>query len=216
MYKHLKISVFLFLALTIGVATAQTSWGQNKITFVGVTHMINPNGVYTNLGLGINVKPDSVSSACVTDPDGITVHCYSPEEFREEGSDLYYWISLPGPPKKGIDTFAVEFTDGTVDTASDEQGPLVELPIIKAWQVTVDDNHTTTPTFSWPDVSNGNYYRILIWDEFGNTLFRSSRSTVTMVTIPPGMLQTGIDIRARVEVHDGESFVSALLAFRRG
>ena len=101
MYKHLRILVFLLLILAFGFVTAQNSWGQNEIEFAGVTHMVNPNGVYTNLGLGINVYPDSVTSACVEDPDHITVHCYSPEEFREEGSDLYYWISLPGPPKIG-------------------------------------------------------------------------------------------------------------------
>jgi hypothetical protein len=60
--------------------------------------MVDQYGEYTNLGLGINVYPDSVTSACVDDLDNITVHCYSPEEFREEGGDKYYWIRLPGTP----------------------------------------------------------------------------------------------------------------------
>ena len=206
MHNHRKILIILFLMFTFCFTAAQTSWGQNEITFAGVTHMVDQYGVYTNLGLGINVYPDSVTSACVDDPDNITVYCYSPEEFREEGSDLYYWITLPGPPKTGIYTFTVEFTDGTVDIETDVQGPLVTLPIIQAGQVAVDGNHTGTPTFSWPDVAPGNYYRVILFDEAWNTIFRSSRALVTTITIPQGSLPAGINYQARVEVHDSDSY----------
>ena len=134
------------------------------------------------------------------------MHCYSADEFYEELGDTFYWISLPGPPQNGTYTFTVNFTDGTVDTATDTQGPLVALPIIQAWQVTVDGNHTTTPTFSWPDVSPGNYYRLQIFDQSGNTLFRSPRSTDLSVTIPANTIPVGINYQARVEVHDSDSF----------
>jgi hypothetical protein len=89
-----------------------------------------------------------------------------------------------------------------VDTATDVQGPLVTLPIIQAWHVTVDRNHTGTPTFSWPDVAPGNYYRVMLFDDAWNTIFLSSRSPATTITIPHGTLPAGINYQARVEVHD--------------
>ena len=205
MQKHQTALIALFLALAMLFAGAQPGRGE-EIRFAGVTHMVNQYGAHTNIGLGIDVYPASVDSACVQDPDGNTIHCYSPEEFNDEGTDLYYWKSLAGPPEEGTYTFTVDFTNGTTDTATDVQGPTVELPIIQAWQVTVEGNHTTTPTFSWPDASPGNYYRIQAWDDYGNTLFRSPRSTVRTVTIPPGTLPQGIEYTARVEVHDGDSF----------
>ena len=206
MNKQSKIYVFLLLALTICFTMTENSWGQNEITYAGVTHMVDQYGVYTNLGLGINVYPDSVNSACVNDPNGITVYCYSPEEFNDELGDKYYWISLPGPPKEGTYSFTVSFSDGTVDTATDVQGPLVTLPIIQAIQVTVDGNHTGTPTFSWPDVAPGNYYRLMLFDESWNTIYRSNRSMATTITIPLGTIPSGVNYQARVEVHDSDSY----------
>lgn len=208
MYKHTKTIVYCLLFITACLAAAKDSWGQNEITFAGVTHMVNTSGVYTNLGLGINVYPDAVASACVADPDNILVYCYTPEEFRDEGGDGYYWITLPGPPKQGTYTFTVEFTDGVLDTANDVQGPLNTLPIIKAWEVTVDGNHTGTPAFSWPDVSPGNYYRLVLFDELGSTIYRSSRSSNTIVTIPSGTVPSGINYQARVEVHDSDNYAT--------
>lgn len=206
MEKYKKICVFLLMMVAFCYSAASQCWGQNEITYAGVTHMVDYSGVYTNLGLGINTSPESVISACVDDPDEITVHCYSPEEFYEEPGDRYYWVRLPGPPKEGTYEFTVDFTDGTADSATDVQGPLNTLPIIAAWQVTVDRNHTTTPTFSWPDVAPGNYYRIMIFDETWNTLFRSPRSQETSLTIPPGNLPAGINYQVRVEVHDSDSY----------
>ena len=80
------------------------------------------------------------------------------------------------------------------------------LPIIQDRQLTVNGNHTTTPTFSWPDVSPGDYYRLQIFDPSGNTLFRSHRSTDLSVTIPANTIPVGINYQARVEVHDSNSF----------
>ncbi len=209
MQSHSKIFIIFFLALLMLFTTGKVSWSQGpEITFAGVTHLVAPRDVRTNLGLGINVYPPSVVSAYVTDPDGVVVHNYSDAEFREEGSDLYYWISLPGPPKTGTYTFTVDFTDGSTDTATDTQGPLVELPVIKAWQVDVNGNHTTTPTFTWPDVAPGNFYRLVIFDEFYNTLYRTARMSATTAAVPPGSLPVGIDIRARVEVHDSDSYLT--------
>jgi hypothetical protein len=191
---------------TVCLITAQNSWGQ-EITFAGVTHMVDEYGnAYTNLGLGIDVYPDSVISACVDDPDGDNIHCYSPDEFYDELGDRYYWIRLPGPPEEGTYTFTVDFTGPTVDIATDVQGPLVTLPIIRDWQVTVDGNHTGTPTFSWSDDSPGNYYRVMLFDEAWNTIWRSNRSSDTSVTIPAGTLPGGINYQARVEVHDSDSY----------
>jgi len=208
MQKHIQAVLYSLLVVAALFGAAQDCWGQNEITYAGVTHMVDQYGVYTNLGLGIDVYPDSVASACVQDPDNITVHCYSPNEFYEELGDKYYWIRLPGPPKLGTYTFTVHFTDNTVDTASDAQGPLVSLPVIQAGQVTVEGNHTGTPIFSWDDVSPGNYYRIQVFDEFGVTLFRSSRSFDRSVSIPQGTLPVGINYRARVEVHDSDSYAT--------
>ena len=187
--------------------TAQNSWAQNEITFAGVTHLRTPsNESYTNLGLGINFDPGNVLSACVVYPDNTTEYCYSADRFYNELGDTFYFISLPGPPQLGIYTFTVNLTDSTVLTATDTQGPLVSLPIIYAADVTVTRNHTTTPTFSWPDVSPDNYYRLQIFDESGTTLFRSDRSKELSVSIPLGTLPVGINYQARVEVHDSNSY----------
>jgi len=205
MKKYMRFLTFLFLIFTVCLMTPQISWGQN-ITFAGVTHLVDQNGSYTNLGLGLDVYPDSVTSACVDDPDGITVHCYSPEEFYIELGDQYYWTRLPGPPKEGTYSFTVNFTNSTVATATDVQGPVETLPIIQAAQVTIDGNHTGTPTFSWPDVAAGKYYRLMLFDEAWNTIYRSSRSPDISVTIPAGTLPGGINYQARVEVHDSDSY----------
>ena len=98
--------------------------------------------------------------------------------------------------------------DGTSDTATDTQGPLVSLPVITADQVTVEGNHTTTPTFSWQDISPGNYYRVWIFDGQWNTIYRTDRSDNTSVVIPPNTLPVGINYAARMEVHDSESFMT--------
>lgn len=206
MHKHAKAILYSLLFIATFFTAVENSWGQNEITFAGVTHRVNTNGVFTDLGLGINVHPDAVASACVTDPDNITVYCYSPEDFIEEGSQLYYWMTLPGPPKQGPYTFAVEFTDGLVDTALDVQGPLNTLPIIKASEVTVDGNHTGTPTFSWPDLAQGNYYRLVLYDGSSSAIYKTSRSSATSITIPPGTLPAGINYQGRVEVFDSDSF----------
>jgi hypothetical protein len=206
MQKYQTVLVALFIALAIVFAGAQPGRGA-EITFAGVTHAVYPDGVYTNLGLGVDVYPDSVITAYVEDPGGDLVHTYSPDEFIEDMGDKFYWYRHPGPPKEGPYTFTVEFTTGT-RTYQDTQGPLVTLPIIEAGQVTVEGNHTTTPTFSWPDVSPGNYYRIQAWDDNGNTLFRSMRSKDLTVTIPPGTLPKGIEFTARVEVHDSDTYAT--------
>jgi hypothetical protein len=206
MQKYQKITIFLFLMLTFCFMTVQTSWGQNEITFAGVTHMVDQYGTYTNLGLGIDTYPDSVISACVEDPDNITIHCFSPEEFNEELGDKYYWTQLPGPPKEGTYSFTVNFNDSTVDTATDIQGPMTALPVIQAWQVTVDGNHTGTPTLSWPDVAPGNYYRVMLFDEAWNTIYSSNRSASTSIEIPAGTIPVGINYQTRVEVHDSDSY----------
>ena len=64
MHKYSKAVLYSILAIAAFFVASQNSWGQN-ITFAGVTHMVTPSGVYTNLGLGIDVDPDSVTSACV-------------------------------------------------------------------------------------------------------------------------------------------------------
>ena len=147
MWSHSRtivLSAIVFLAI---FSMGNLSWGQNEITFAGVTHMVNPNGVYTNLGLGISVYPDSVTSACVEDPDNITVHCYSPVEFREEGSDLYYWIRLPGPPKEGTYLFTVNFTDGAklFDRIIYAIGGTTPKDFLKCCSITLDE--TGEPIF---------------------------------------------------------------------
>jgi hypothetical protein len=207
MQKHTRVFIYSLTVAAVLFATAHNGWSQ-EITFAGVTHMVDQYGEYTNLALGVDVYPADVSSACVEDPDTFEVHCYTSDEFYDELGDQYYWIRLPGPPKEGTYTFTVNFTDGTVDTATDVQGPLVALPVIEAWQVTVDGNHTGTPTFSWDDLSPGNYYRIQVFDESDIVLFRSPRSTDTSVTIPLGTLPVGISYRARVEVHDSDAFAT--------
>ena len=101
----MQLLLFLWHHKTVGVRI---------ITFAGVTHLVTPSGVYTNLGLGIDVDTDSVVSACVEDPDNILVHCYSVDEFIVEPVDTYYWVSLPGPPKEGSYSFTINFTGATV------------------------------------------------------------------------------------------------------
>ena len=83
MHRYSKAVLYSILAIAAFFVAAQGSWAQS-ITFAGVTHMVTPSGVYTNLGLGIDVYPGSVTSACVTDPDNNTVHCYSADQFYEE------------------------------------------------------------------------------------------------------------------------------------
>jgi hypothetical protein len=205
MQKLISLILCSILTILVCFSIAKNSSAE-EIFSVGVTHMVDQYGAYTNLGLVIDVGPDEVDSACVVDPDNITIHCYSPDEFYEELNERYYWIRLPGPPKLGTYTFTVNFDDGSVVTATDNQGPLKILPVIEAWQVSVDRNHTGTPTFTWPDVSQSNYYRLQIFDTNGTTLFRSDRSTATTVSIPPNTLPSGIAYTARVEVHDSDSY----------
>ena len=67
MQKHIQAVLYSLLVVAAFFGAAQDCWGQNEITYAGVTHMVDQYGVYTNLGLGINVYPDSVASACVQD-----------------------------------------------------------------------------------------------------------------------------------------------------
>jgi hypothetical protein len=199
--RRIIITAFVFMAIF-----SSAGWvSGEEITFAGVTHMINSNGAWTNLGLGIDVDPDSVDRAYVT-LGSDSIHEYSDNEFIDDGSGRYYWITLPGPPEEGTYTFTVEFTDSTVVTETDIQGPLVTLPIMEESQVTIIGDHTTTPAFSWWDVSPGNYYRLQIFDKNWNTLYSTDRSTATSASIPANVLPPGIDIRARVEVHDSNSY----------
>ncbi|MDA3791877.1 MAG: hypothetical protein PF503_25690 [Desulfobacula sp.] len=199
-----KTLLFFVFILTITL-TASPGWG-GEITFAGVTHMVNSSGVFTNIGVGIDVYPSDVTSAYVNDPDGNTIHTYSANEFHDDYGDKYYWISLPGPPKIGMWTFKVEFVIGDDDSETDVQKNLVVLPVIRTDQIIVEGNHTTTPTFTWPDVSPGNFYRLVLFDENWNTLYRTSRSSDTIATIPAGTLNVGTNYQARVEVHDSINY----------
>ncbi|MCK5098280.1 MAG: hypothetical protein KAR45_09260, partial [Desulfobacteraceae bacterium] len=205
--KRMLRTVLLFAVFVLTITlTALPGWG-GEITFAGVTHMVTSSGTFTNLGVGISVDQIQVSSAYVNGPDGSVVHTYSPNEFHDDSGDLYYWISLPGPPETGTWTFTVEFNDGTgTDSETDVQGPLLVLPVIATHQITVDGNHTTTPTFTWPDVSSGNFYRLALFDENWNTIYRTPRSSATTAIIPAGALNVGINYQARVEVHDSENY----------
>lgn len=204
--KRIFRRVLFFVGFVIAITlSASPGWGE-QITFAGVTHMVNSSGVFTNLGLGIDVSPAEVISARVTGPGGQVVHTYSATEFHDDYGEKYYWISLPGPPEQGTWIFTVEFTGGTSDSETDVQGPLVALPIITTGQITIEKNHTTTPTFTWPNVSPGNFYRLVLFDENWNTLYRTSRSSALTCTIPAGALNVGINYQARVEVHDSDNY----------
>jgi hypothetical protein len=201
--KRAMISAFMF-SIIVFLSMGTVSWGE-EITFAGVTHLVNEEGAWINLGLGVDVYPDAINSAYVTGPGGFR-HDYSPEQFQDDGFDIYYWYSLPGTPEEGDYTFTVQFSNGDSSTATDTQGSVVTLPIVESWQIAVDGNHTTTPTFSWDDLSQGNYYRVQVFDENWNVLYRTARSTNTSVTIPPGTLPTGIEYQMRVEIHDSDSY----------
>lgn len=170
------------------------------ITWANAYHAVTTEGSKTFLDLGVDAP---VATAFVRGPDNAILHTFSESDSYGDG----YFYAVPGPPVEGGEyTFEVTFTDGTSDTRVDTQGTVIDLPIVYAEDITVDDNHTTTPTFSWPDVAPGNWYRLRVTDDLYTTLYTSSREQVTSMTVPAGILPSGIEIRARVEVHDSGDF----------
>jgi hypothetical protein len=120
-----------------------------------------------------------------------------------------YFTALDGSPVLGDYIFTVVLTDGTTQSVTDTQGPLETLPIISAADYEIIGDDGVTPTFKWPAVPGRVlFYRLRVYDDSGNEVFRTARLGGTAYVTEPGELAPFTTYQLRVEIHDSNDFGS--------
>jgi len=139
-------------------------------------------------------------------------------QYAENGKAGYYgtWINfdmvnaLPSFP--AAIKFIVSDPDGKTGSTTDVlEGQPVTPPDNVALTCTVAG---TTPTFTWNAFTRANHYRIQIYDEHSNTIWKGYPGNVTTYTLPAGILEPQTLYQYRLDARDAHSAFDTDHSFR--
>ncbi len=167
--------------------------------------------------------PDDIDSITVTAPGGAVVAGYPNHantlvydyEFNE------FFAPIHGPPEKGIYTFSVTTSQGSI-TGTDYQYILRDFPLIDQTKLNPAASTTLTsktPTFSWPLIEYADedvpiFCRLEICSDNAGTpgarVFATGRiHNMSFYTLAQGRLQPGQNYWWRVRVTDDSDWAKA-------
>ena len=153
--------------------------------------------------------PATISSVVLSGP-GIFSYDFVAGDYS--GANEYYHI-FDGLPADGEYTFTATNNNGKTATCSFylTVGQTIPIPDSSKFQASGAD--PLTPTLSWstiPGYEGTLFYRARIYDEAGNTIYRSNFSfNSTSFTVPSGVLSSGQTYAWRVEALDNFNYYNA-------
>jgi len=164
----------------VGVALAQVGHPDNADTYYMLEFSVlanDPDGV-----------PGSIKSVQVQYPaDGVIKDLYF-DHSSESGGAYYYLMELLDDPSQvlpGIYTFKVEDQDGNIAEIQDELIPSI-ISIPENSSPVQDDVVPAEHTISWDPVDEAQKYRVRIYQNLDEQVFKSEFTSATSITIPEG------------------------------
>jgi hypothetical protein len=184
-------------------------WGAVKWSSVGQTpgidlevRVIDHDGVaYNGSSHHVYARPIDAGGNIIGEDTIDLNHNYS-----ENGIMGVYnaWINSENVPATaaGVRFFANDLDDvqGTINDFISDAG--IEPPADINLSCSVNG---TTPTFSWNAFTRANHYRVRIYDENYNTVWRGYPGNVTTYTLPAGVLEPNTFYRYRLEARDSHT-----------
>ncbi len=147
--------------------------------------------------------PENIQSVTATLPDGTTRNLRCEDKISDTRRYYFYadyQDSMDGF-QDGEHTFTVTDFDGN-ETQATEDLSINELPIPTGL---VPDNDgavfTTTPSIDWDDVPGAQSYRVRIYDGWDGSVHNSDYLSVSVYTVPPGVLEDGKVYSYRIDAH---------------
>jgi len=175
-------------------------------TWAGVFRLQNPDGVFTALDAGVvdpnGTLPGSLQALDVQGPSGFSQDLLSAGEYSPGDNDFY--LTVQGVPEPGVYTFTAQDEEGIWAVTHDHAGTAAEMPLVDAATIAVTGN-PLAPTISWQGVSGFKgrvYYRVRVYDDEGDLVYRTAREPYTAQTLPEGVLQAGDLYFVRIEAQD--------------
>ena len=145
--------------------------------------------------------PGNISKIEVTYPDGTTKKELI-FDFLRDNTHAGYEFEEPFTDTSGIQegtyTFTVTDNEGNTDTITDTlEITSLDRPVLTS-PAHNSRVYTNTPELTWEPVSGADFYRVRVYSGANNTIYRSQRLPVTSFTMPPDILETGMEYSYRI------------------
>ncbi|HDR15305.1 MAG TPA: hypothetical protein ENN79_07475 [Desulfobacteraceae bacterium] len=154
--------------------------------------------------------PANLERLEVEGPDGFSMDILnhpSTSYFTQLGE---FWARGPAGVSPGVYTFTAEDQEGRIAITSAWLGEVPIPPEVDPATIQVTGN-PMAPTVSWgapPGYEARPYYRLRVYDNEGNSLYRSGREPQTFRALPNGIIQPGETYLLRVETQDHPDWVT--------
>jgi hypothetical protein len=154
--------------------------------------------------------PASLEHLEVEGPDGFSMDILNHPSTSYFTQLSEFWARGSAGINPGVYTFTVEDQDGNIAITSAWLGEAPVPPPVDPTTIQVTGN-PMAPTVTWggpPGYEARPYYRLRVYDNEGNGLYKSGREPQTFRTLPYGMIQPGETYLLRVETQDHPDWVT--------
>lgn len=176
--------------------------------WAGVYVYEDQGGIFTGLDASIHHPnapvPDGIVSLTVEGPGGFSLDMLNHPSLYFDPQFNGFWVRVQGKLAPGVYTFTVTDRTGGSAVSRDWMGDAPVPPLVDSSTIQVTGD-PMAPVVSWEGVSGYGarpYYRVRLYDDGGNTLYRSGREPQTFQSIPRGIIEPGELYQVRVETQD--------------